>query len=51
MFQSVNFAAYGVPHDRKSWNTPWTNLVCFLIHTQPDSSPMVSTMEEPSEDI
>ena len=36
-----------LPHDRKSWNTPWTNLVCFLIHTKPDPSSMVSVIGEP----
>jgi len=27
----------------------WANLVCFVIHTPPDPSYVVSTMEEPSE--
>jgi hypothetical protein len=36
-----------VPHDRKPQNTPWINLVCFLIHTQPDPSYVVSVMEYP----
>jgi hypothetical protein len=36
-----------IAHDRKSWSTPWKNLVCLMIHTQPDPSPVVSTIEEP----
>jgi hypothetical protein len=44
----VDCHACPLPPDRKSWNTPWTNLVCFLIHTQPDPSLVVSGIEEPS---
>lgn len=41
--------SFPVLHDRKSWSTPWTNLVCFLISIQPDPSPVVSTIEDPLE--
>jgi hypothetical protein len=44
----VPFMPDPVPHDRKSWNTPWTNPVFFLIHTQPDPSSVVPTIGEPS---
>lgn len=35
----------GFHRDRNSPNTPWASLVCFLIHTQPDLSLVVSIME------
>lgn len=44
---SVEFTLCPVPHGRKSWNTPWTSLVCFLIFSQPDPSYVVSIIEEP----
>jgi hypothetical protein len=33
----------------RSWNTLWRNLMITLIHTHPDPSPVVSTMEYPLE--
>jgi hypothetical protein len=36
-----------LPHGRKSQNTPWPNLVCFMVSSQPDASPVVSIIEEP----
>lgn len=34
-----------IPHDRKSWNMPWTNLVCFPILTLPGAGCAVSTIK------
>jgi hypothetical protein len=35
-------------HDPKPQNTPWANLVCFLIFIQPDPSSLVTIMEYPA---
>jgi len=33
ILMQVQIVGDTLPHDRKSWNTPWTNPVCLKIHT------------------